>query len=168
MPKVPLIVLLFWLLNLLRYVAHLLWCFINLLLELRDLKHLFFTLFDLLVKSFEIPDLLIELVLTILRWGSTFFLFWLHASQRSASSSWFLYIGARIEPTNIVFFGGMTKMLFMVVVDSPEVGAKCWSLAFDPWEKSKTRQHEWNNLSLHPLINSSQGDYLKGEGSQYK
>ena len=44
-------------------VTHFFIGFINLPLELGELKHLFFLLLDLLMDSFQIPDLLVQFLL---------------------------------------------------------------------------------------------------------
>jgi hypothetical protein len=61
MSKIHVMVLTFLLVGVLRNVAHLLNCFINLLLELKKLKNLHLAFFNLLMDNFEIVGLLIEI-----------------------------------------------------------------------------------------------------------
>jgi hypothetical protein len=55
--------------QLLWYVTHFLLCFVNWLLQLRNLKHLLFALLNLLLNSFEILNLLVKIVQIIPWWG---------------------------------------------------------------------------------------------------
>jgi hypothetical protein len=70
MLKVPVVVLTFLLVGVLRNVVHLLDCIINLLLKPREAKHLLFALFNLLVDGFKVVDLLIELIVSWYRTDS--------------------------------------------------------------------------------------------------
>jgi hypothetical protein len=63
MTKIPVMVLMFLLVHVLCNVAHLLGCFINLLLNLKKPKHLLFALFNLFMDIFEVVDLMIELII---------------------------------------------------------------------------------------------------------
>jgi hypothetical protein len=134
MLKVPIAVLVFLLTNVMRNIAHLLGCFINLFLELRKPKHLFFVIFDLLVDGFEVVDLLIELILwcrvdnlpLLVPCFSKKCLFSL-----VTSSPWLGSRGVRTAPVVVVFFGSMMKLL-VVVVNSPEVGANVGHLFLIP------------------------------------
>jgi hypothetical protein len=63
MSKVPIMVLVLLLICVMCDDAHLISCLINLLLNLKELKHLLFALFNLLVDGFEVVDLPIELII---------------------------------------------------------------------------------------------------------
>jgi hypothetical protein len=74
LPKVSLVLLILLVLSIMRDVLHLFSCFINLLLQLRQPKHFFSSFFYLLVYSFKVADLLIQ-VLILWAWtGSLPFL----------------------------------------------------------------------------------------------
>jgi hypothetical protein len=64
------------------YVTWLLSCFDDMLLELRDSKHFLLALLNLLVDSFEILDLLVEIICGR---GFMTFLLWFHVWRRSSS-----------------------------------------------------------------------------------
>jgi hypothetical protein len=55
-------------------MTHFLTGFINLPLKIGETKHLFFLLLDLLMDGFEVPDLLVQLLLLRCRTGSLPFL----------------------------------------------------------------------------------------------
>jgi hypothetical protein len=70
MSKVTMIVLIVLLLSILRNVAHLLICVINLLLKLRKSKHLLLLLHDLPANSFEVVDFSIKFIISRFHVGS--------------------------------------------------------------------------------------------------
>jgi hypothetical protein len=96
-------------LNVLHNMPHLFGCFVNLLLELSQMKHLFYLLFS---TCWWIASR------SLISWsnsssygvGLVAFLFLLRASLRR-SSSWLVSRGVRTAPGAAVFFGGMTKVL---------------------------------------------------------
>jgi hypothetical protein len=73
------------------------------------------------MDGFMVVDVLIKLVV-VCGGGSMAFLLWFRASQRSVSSPWLGSRGAITAPVVTVFFGGIVKIL-VVVVCSTEVDA---------------------------------------------
>jgi hypothetical protein len=136
-PKVFLILTVLLSLIFLRNVLHFFSCLINLLLQLRKPKHLFFFLFHLLMDGFVLVDLMVQLVIL---WGWTYDFPFLASCFSQENSIWVKIQGSEDGTKYHAFFGGMTKQV-MVVNWFTGGGCQCWSLIFNYCIQSKTRQH---------------------------
>jgi hypothetical protein len=148
-PKIPLMVLLFWLLNLLCNVTHLFGCSVNLLLELGKPNHLLFTLLHLMLNGFKVVDLLIKIFVLWWRADDHYFI----ASCLSKKCMFIL----------VLIYGSENKTNYCSLLwrhdealcgnrELTRGGRQCCSLAFDSFGISKTRQHRYVKIHLHPLI----------------
>jgi hypothetical protein len=102
-------------------MAHFFSGFVDLLLKVGQLGHLLLFPLHLLMNDFQVPDLLVQLLLLKCWASSLSFL----ASRREIIS-WFVSSACSAAPGATVLFGGMSKvdaLLKVVEVSTPEVGA---------------------------------------------
>jgi hypothetical protein len=109
LPKISLALMILLMFSIMRNVLHLYSCFIDLLLQLRQLKHLFSSILHMLVYGFKVVDFLVQLLI-LWCWASSLPFFWLRASFKRISS-WLVFKGARTTSGTVVFFGDMTKVV---------------------------------------------------------
>jgi hypothetical protein len=110
-------------------MTHFLGSFVNLLLKVGQPSHLLFFPLHLLVNDFEVPDLLVQLLL-LKCWTGGFPLLAPGLSERERVS-WSVSSGCSAVPGAVIFFGGMTKVNALpkaVEVSTPEVGANVGDL----------------------------------------
>jgi hypothetical protein len=110
-------------------MTHFLISFVDLFLKVGQPSHLLLFPLHLLVNDFEVPDLLVQLLL-LKCWTGGFSVLASGFSERERVS-WFVSSGCSAAPSAVVFFGGMTKVDALpkiVEVSTPEVGTNIGDL----------------------------------------
>jgi hypothetical protein len=110
-------------------MTHFLSSFVDLPLKVGQSSHLLLFPLHLLVDDFYVPALLVQLLL-LECWTSGLSLLASSLSERERVS-WFVSNGCSVAPSDVIFFGGMTKVDALpkiVEVSTPEVGANVGDL----------------------------------------